>query len=521
MQNKEIVSDNQEIKSFPLHEACLNEDFKKVKSLLKQGSFNINEKTTYDGRTALHDSCYKGNIKITKLLIANKADINIKDNSELIPLHHACNSNHKALVRYLLSQKADINHKTKNNTIAIHHAALFHSIGMLTFLIKNNANINAKDSKGHTPINYTILMNRIEHFKVLLNSKADVKLKDTKNNTLLHTYVHSKHKRLDIKILQSLLKNNIDPNAKNNNGEYAIGALCQRLQYDAIRLLIEAKAELNLCNPIHHATQKGNIAFMKFLIKNKASIYKKDDEGLSVMHYACYAGKLNVIAFLLSCNISLYQTNYDQINTMHSSALFGRTNVIAFMLCNSPKQFDINATTILLNATPLYCAAHANKLETVKLLLENNADPNICDCNGKLPDRIIKNKEIKYLIRKTRTTELFHLLDSKTTTTKQVITGLKQGVLLSEKHEGKTMISRSLHFLLTEFPKNLACELLRYHCYNREFQNQAVTFCLINKHCIGYFKLPNYLMITILLLSAEDKTNQLMEEDERNIASFY
>jgi ankyrin repeat protein len=105
----------------PLHNAVLDEDYYKVKSILDNRSANINGRD-HIKQTPLHIAALKGNIGIIKILLDKGADIKAKDKYGDTPLHIAVKKGYKDAVKVLLKGGADVNVKNNDHKKPIDYA---------------------------------------------------------------------------------------------------------------------------------------------------------------------------------------------------------------------------------------------------------------------------------------------------------------------------------------------------------------------------------------------------------------
>ena len=137
-------------------------DLEKARYLLSEKNVDINEKCE-DGDTALLYSCYyfgchHNNYKVIKLLLDNKADLNIKGHHRKSPFYMICDT-------YL---RADFeNQKNKMNFMFA-----------FKILLNYGANINIIDSQGNTILMLAVIRCRIDLIKILLNEKINIYVKN-------------------------------------------------------------------------------------------------------------------------------------------------------------------------------------------------------------------------------------------------------------------------------------------------------------------------------------------------------
>lgn len=144
-----------------------------AKALLKYGA-DPNAKSL-NGRTALHQAASQGAIEVMKVLIAHKADVNIRDNEGYSPMYGAIN-----LGGYLKGGRSAIE-----------------------LLLKNGANVNSKNNQGYgMPLHAAISRNDNELVKLLLSYGAEIDFiarnladKSKEMSGLLQTYEAEKQKK--------------------------------------------------------------------------------------------------------------------------------------------------------------------------------------------------------------------------------------------------------------------------------------------------------------------------------------
>ena len=91
----------------PLIEAVRRGDVAAVRTLLRDGADP--SAAQGDGLTALHVAAETGNLEITRLLIAGKADVQAKSRlGGYTPLHLAAGGGHAEVVRALVQAGADV-----------------------------------------------------------------------------------------------------------------------------------------------------------------------------------------------------------------------------------------------------------------------------------------------------------------------------------------------------------------------------------------------------------------------------
>jgi ankyrin repeat protein len=206
--------------SSEIHDAVRNRDLEMVKAILKNNPDLVSSKD--DGMTPLHWVCraeiqhqvitYSMNMNssatgtaeqnnaatgttrfassnvfaIAKVLIANGAEINVKDNFGETPLLLAAYSGYIDVVQLLLDNKAEINSKANDGAIPLHLAAAKGHKDVVELLLANKAEVNAKDNDGWTTLHYAASGGDKDVVELLLAKGLDVNAKANDGRTPLH-----------------------------------------------------------------------------------------------------------------------------------------------------------------------------------------------------------------------------------------------------------------------------------------------------------------------------------------------
>lgn len=107
---------------------------------------------------------------------------------------------------------------------------------------------------------------------------------------------------------------------------------------------------------------------------------KEAVDGYSPLHFGCLSNDLAAVAMLIDFHADTSLLGHDGWSCLHVSAGKGSTNVLKYLLKHCPKHV-IN-TTDLKRMTPLHMACISGSADTVRLLLDAGADPNILDETG-------------------------------------------------------------------------------------------------------------------------------------------
>jgi len=187
--------------------------------------------------------------------------------------------------------------------------------------------------------------------------------------------------------------------------------------------------ELPKMTALMKSALRGKLWMVKLLLlfQKKEKIFKKNEDGETVLHYAVLGCNIEIIKFFLSKGLDINGTGgggwsplMTAVNDAYSGKTFrnGREEIIKFLLNNkaSVNYQDENGKTALMlaidgettlmevveNSCVLFNDSERPNLEIIKLLIETGADVNLKNSDGETALDIAKSYEkqavIDYLI---------------------------------------------------------------------------------------------------------------------------
>ena len=160
---------------------------------------------------------------------------------------------------------------------------------------------------------------------------------------------------------------------------------------------IKIKRKNILINHIKYLSSNG-ITLREYLDKNPFPQKPFELRGSEEFFDYVKFNNFELVSQALEKNISyLYQYDYFKQTPIHWAAKLGYEKMLEMFLrytrrCNI---YDKNLRT------PLYIAALNNQKKCVELLLDKGGDPFLCDKDGKKPEDVTTNTDIKILLQTT------------------------------------------------------------------------------------------------------------------------
>lgn len=173
-----------------LHLAIFTRNIDICKQIINY-NVNINTKTI-TGETALHIACNLETINIAEYLLNKSIDLNIQDyDNEYTALIYSVNRNNKKLVKLLLDNKANVNLQDYNGNTALHYSVIednqdIFNILMTSEISKNIINVNLFNSDSKIPLHLAFNNKSVKFYIDKLLSYSKVNFQDDMGNTTLH-----------------------------------------------------------------------------------------------------------------------------------------------------------------------------------------------------------------------------------------------------------------------------------------------------------------------------------------------
>jgi ankyrin repeat protein len=373
-------------------------DLNKVKALLQKNPDLVFSKGK-DGETPLLKAVSAGHQDIAELLLANKADVNAKDNSSQTPLHFAAqgdDTDDTKMAALLLAKGADIHAKDNDGNTPLLDAASDGNKNMAELLLTKGADIEAKDNSGCTPLIWAAIQGHRDVAEVLLDHKADVNAKSpSSGQTALSSAAMNGHKD----IAELLLANHADLQGADQCGQTPLDWAVDNGHLEMVEFLLAQGADVNAkakdgSTPLHLAEVHHNYDVAALLRQHGG----KEPAGMvdtgassgtgdastdpASLDAAARAGDLDKVKSLIKANPnSIFSTGDGEFTPLVAAAARNHKDVVKFLLANKA---DINVRSEI-GMTALAVAARDGDKEMADLLIAHGADVNARDKNGHTP----------------------------------------------------------------------------------------------------------------------------------------
>ena len=328
-----------------LHYACMRGHVRIVKLIANKALGDKDEKVFIDeyDNTLLHIAAQHGQYEIAELLIAeygNQCQIDSRNTQGQTALHCACIGGHTRIAKFLMANKADITVRDKDGHGDTPLKKAFLTGHERTFFELFNSNLRTIDSKllrqvcerGSIDLIYVLLSDfHLDSSSVL----------DDQGNKAVHVAASRGHKEV---IAQLVKKYDCPIDSRNLSGQTPLHLLCSQSPTEnghaLIRMCVsEFKADVstkdaNDDQPIHVAVQAGHTSTVISLIvdlhvsPNSLGFKKR-----SLLHHALANGH-NLTAKTLTekFHLSLHCVDEDGNTPLHLSSLAEQTESVRFLL---------------------------------------------------------------------------------------------------------------------------------------------------------------------------------------------
>nr|AFV33485.1 ankyrin domain protein [Wolbachia endosymbiont of Drosophila simulans] len=248
--------------------------------------------------------------------------------------------------------------RNRQGWTSLHYAVKNGNVGKINDLIKGGKNVDAQDEQGWTPLRWAATGS----YTKVVNAQMygdDIHARETGSEEPIYIKACKNiiesflDKLLNIKVVGALIKGKAEINAKDNQG----------------------------MAPLHWAVKVGHINVVNGLIKGKAEINAKDNQGRTPLHWAALIDRTSAVKALIKGKAEINAKDNQERTPLHLSIQIGRTDVVNTLI---DKKAEINAKDRQ-GRTPLHLSIQIGRTDVVNTLIDKKAEINAKDNQGRTP----------------------------------------------------------------------------------------------------------------------------------------
>ncbi len=209
---------------YRLSAAVIAKDEVKVSALLDAHPEAI-DGLDHEDRSALSRSVEQESTAVMALLIARRANVNVRDKyRDRTPLHKAVSARRAPpleIVRSLLGAGANVNARDKDQRTPLHDAVSYgrgDTAALVKLFLDAGADVNAQDAKEFTPL-HGIANGDGAVAELLLDAGADPNRRDFRGRTVLWHVVAKTYNERGVALAKLLIEHGAKPDIANNDGQ--------------------------------------------------------------------------------------------------------------------------------------------------------------------------------------------------------------------------------------------------------------------------------------------------------------
>ncbi|XP_055354606.1 serine/threonine-protein phosphatase 6 regulatory ankyrin repeat subunit B-like [Paramacrobiotus metropolitanus] len=390
-----------------LHAAARAGHASVIQSILSTRNAFVDAKTRKN-YTALHLAVEFGKVNVVEVLLGAGASPHTKGGTQgETPLHVAAKLPNGVLAAVsLIKSGANVNAKLDNQDTPLHLAARAGGKEMVRILLQEKADSVAKNFNGETPFllacrscHYEVAKILIEHLTEHFGkyeANAVVAAANKEGETVMHfvaetnpemTHFPEEH----IKLLHLILDHHANVTnqtrltfetplhycARNGNSQM-LAVLLANLDPDAVQAAINRQTK-NGWSPLLTASERGDAAIVKTLLRNHARTDIFDETGRTALHIAVENGHLEVVDVLARKKAFINARTRTGATPLHLASMKGYEDIVRLLVEKYAASVDANTNDM---KHPLHFAVQYGTVNVCECLLSLNADPLAMDNRG-------------------------------------------------------------------------------------------------------------------------------------------
>ncbi|XP_048249888.1 uncharacterized protein LOC124128376 [Haliotis rufescens] len=351
----------------------------------------------------LHLSSYYGHTDIVKCLLELGCDINAQLPDEFdgregpvppgsTPAAAATSGGHTAVLQCLIDHHAAMNLVDCNNNSLLHLACKGGHTDAVALLI-SECDTSARNIDGNTPLHLACEERKLKVVEVLLKTNVDVTLLNYQAFTPFDIICQKGY--LDIAILVLNATSYPLPHDSYNT---PLHAACRGGYTELVKILLRYDLNRSVCNntsrmncrfensrylifsmrgndvkhtPLFVACENGHIDIVRLLIEKGADVTAAAKDGCTPLHCACKNGHIDIVRLLIEKGADV--SDAACYTPLQCACKNGHIDIVRLLI---EKGADVSAAAAADVYTPLHCACEDGHIDIVRLLIEKGADVN-------------------------------------------------------------------------------------------------------------------------------------------------
>ncbi|XP_069938548.1 ankyrin repeat, PH and SEC7 domain containing protein secG-like isoform X2 [Cherax quadricarinatus] len=297
-------------------------------------------------------------------------------------------------------QQGNVVNKSERN--AAHYAAEVGDVDSLQKLVEEYLeNLVIQDKYGNTPLHLAVEGGYLECCKTILGiSTKEVNLKNKAGNSPLLLSIATGKK--STQITELLILNGSKLNIANKRKWTALHIAAEKGNVKTLKLLLQhddkclqAKDSEGL-TPLHVAAKNGHWKICNELVEAGANIEERDSHGSTPLHWAAKMGFTECCRKLLEHNVSINSVNNKGNTPLHLLCASGKEKTDCARLLTEYGA-DVNAQNK--NGETPFHLSFRSPIEMAKILLEENVNLQLIDCNGRTALHYAAERSPSYYVK--------------------------------------------------------------------------------------------------------------------------